>query len=101
MTFQPASGAVEPPEFYRFPTVSPRRSGAEPAPDLIRGRNPGASFVKRANVAEKATSLAPMASGDARDVTFVACLTLSPNPPMDRDGRREDSGRGMRELQER
>ena len=28
-------------------------------------------------------------------------LPLSPNPPMDRDGRREDSGRGMRELQER
>ena len=27
--------------------------------------------------------------------------SLSPNPPMDRDGRREDSGRGMRELQAR
>ena len=28
-------------------------------------------------------------------------LSLSPNPPMDRDGRREDSGRGVRELQAR
>ena len=27
--------------------------------------------------------------------------TLSPNPPMDTDGRREDSGRGVRELQAR
>ena len=26
---------------------------------------------------------------------------LSPNPPMDADGRREDSGRGVRELQAR
>ena len=28
-------------------------------------------------------------------------LFLSPNPPMDTDGRREDSGRGVRELQAR
>ena len=27
--------------------------------------------------------------------------TLSPNPPVDTDRRREDSGRGMRELQGR
>ena len=27
--------------------------------------------------------------------------SLSPNPPMDMDGRREDSGRGVRELQGR
>ena len=26
---------------------------------------------------------------------------ISPNPPMDMDGRREDSGRGVRELQGR
>ena len=26
---------------------------------------------------------------------------LNPNPPMDTDGRREDSGRGVRELQAR
>ena len=28
-------------------------------------------------------------------------LVLSPNPPMDTDGRREDSGRGVRKLQKR
>ena len=26
---------------------------------------------------------------------------LNPNPPMDTDGRREDSGKGVRELQAR
>ena len=30
-----------------------------------------------------------------------AGLLLSPNPPVDTDGRREDSGRGVRELQAR
>ena len=31
----------------------------------------------------------------------VKALLLSPNPRMDTDGRREDSGRGVRELQAR
>ena len=32
---------------------------------------------------------------------FVPILGLSPNPPMDTDGRREDTGRGVRKLQAR
>ena len=38
----------------------------------------------------------PQASS-AKSVVVI----LTPNPPMDTDGRREDSGRGMRELQAR
>ena len=29
----------------------------------------------------------------------TVCRRLSPNPPKDPDGRREESGRGVRELQ--
>ena len=32
---------------------------------------------------------------------FPQLLSLSPNPPMDTDGRREDTGRGVRKLQKR
>ena len=35
---------------------------------------------------------------NARDILN---MDLNPNPPMDMDGRREDSGRGVRELQGR
>ena len=31
----------------------------------------------------------------------VPCWNVRPNPPVDTDGRREDSGRGVRELQAR
>ena len=34
-------------------------------------------------------------------VDRLGSLFLTPNPPMDRDGWREDSGRGVRELQAR
>ena len=39
------------------------------------------------------------ASGPNRDSGKQAIPGVSPNPPKDTDGRREESGRGVRELQ--
>ena len=36
-----------------------------------------------------------------RHIQVEVVLVLSPNPPMDTDGRREDTGRGVRKLQKR
>ena len=47
----------------------------------------------RATAVEKAV-------GNVSGMAYVGLL-LNPNPPMDTDGRREDSGRGVRELQAR
>ena len=38
-------------------------------------------------------------SSDRQDVDLSVAAQLSPNPPKDTDGRREESGRGVRELQ--
>ncbi len=36
---------------------------------------------------------------DAADIPTGYVAILNPNPPKDTDGRREESGRGVRELQ--
>ena len=70
----------------------------------ITGAAPRGPFEK---VAPSPTATYPaLWNHDARNETLMVCqpdsqLQVSPNPPMDTDGRRENSGRGVRELQGR
>ena len=48
---------------------------------------------------DKTTTVSAMHPLQGKLTVFVSDLKLSPNPPKDTDGRREESGRGVRELQ--
>ena len=60
-----------------------------------------ASRLRRLRVTPRPTSPFELADGSLRDFA-IGETRVSPNPPKDTDGRREDSGRGwVRELQGR
>ena len=63
----------------------PGREGSR----VALGRTSGGRYVRVIYVPDRAPD----------QIFVITAYELSPNPPKDTDGRREESGRGMRELQ--
>jgi hypothetical protein len=61
----------------------------------------GTADVSEELLSPTSTQGRPPPDGGNKAGLVVKALPLSPNPRMDTDGRREDSGRGVRELQAR
>ena len=81
-----------------------RHSGPRPESRGTAGRQPQLRWARVAGsglIGECPKPLDARFRGQDGGLCLPAPLRVSPNPPMDTDGRREDTGRGVRKLQKR
>ena len=97
---EPAALAI--PDPFHIPNTFEARAAIAPVQDRIRGQR--IAIIGLGGTGAHLLDLiakTPVSEIHLLDSDCVDWHTLNPNPPKDTDGRREDSGRGVRELQGR